>query len=397
MRRELQCFDIVGIAMLILFWFCAAIICFVYFGYPLLLGAGLMGRRRSVRRGEMRPLVSFIVAAHNEEASIEEKLKNILASDYPREQIEILIGSDGSSDRTETIVRKYEADGVGLISFPQQQGKSAIQNRLVTAASGSILVFTDADSSLAPDALRLLLESFADPRVGIVTSHPCYSNASETSIAENESIYFRYDGWLREQESSREMLAMASGPLFAMRRSLWQPLDPNLGDDFVLPLQVAQAGYRNVLDSRVKVAMPLAQNRSDTMLRMKVRIVSKDLRGLLVHSALLNPLLHGSVAIGLWSHKLLRWLVPYFLLGLLASNLALLGHPFFRITLMLQAAFCTVGLVGFTLRDRALAFPLSVPFSFFLVNFAALMGTLKCLRGRTSGQWKPVRKHSPAA
>jgi cellulose synthase/poly-beta-1,6-N-acetylglucosamine synthase-like glycosyltransferase len=383
--------------MLILFWASAAIACYVYFGYPLLLGLGFLGRRRGIRRGAARPFVSFIIAAHNEECVIEEKLQTILASDYPREKMEILIGSDGSSDSTEEIVRKFQADGVGLVSFPQQQGKSAMQNRLVAAASGEILVFTDADSSLAPDALGFLLENFADASVGIATSHPRYANESENSIAENESIYFHYDGWLREQESVRGLLAMASGPLFAMRRSLWQPLDPNLGDDFVLPLQVAEAGLRNALDSRAKVAMPLAQNRADTMLRMKVRIVSKDLRGLLTHHELLNPWKHGALAIGLWSHKLLRWFIPYFLLCLVATNLLLLGRPFFRGIFLLQAAFYAVALVGFILRNRAVPFPWSVPFSFCLVNFAALLGTLKCLSGKTSGQWKPVRKHSQAA
>ena len=132
------------------------------------------------------------------------------------------------------------------------------------------------------------------------------------------------------------------------------------------------------------------------MLRMKVRIVSKDLRGLLAHSSLLNPLRHGSLAVALWSHKLLRWLVPYFLLGLLASNVALHGGAFFQLTLLLQAVFYALALAGFALRNRAAGLPWSVPFSFCLVNSAALLGVLKCLGGKTSGQWKPVRKHSAA-
>jgi len=237
--------------MLILFWVCAALIGYVYFGYPLLLATGLLGRPREIHRAASEPLVSFIVAAHNEESAIADKLRNVLASDFPRRQMEVLIGSDGSSDRTEEIVRKFRADGVGLISFPQQQGKSAMQNRLVAAASGEVLVFTDADSLLAPDSLGLLLENFADPGVGIVTSHPRYLNGTATAVAENESLYFRYEGWLRERESAQGLLAMASGPLFAMRRPLWRPLDPNLGDDFVLPLRAAEAGFRNILDRRV--------------------------------------------------------------------------------------------------------------------------------------------------
>ncbi|MGB0036803.1 MAG: glycosyltransferase, partial [Candidatus Acidiferrales bacterium] len=250
---------------LIIFWICFAIVANVYLGYPLVLQAGLLGTRRQIQRESARVPISFIVAAHNEESVIEAKIENILASDYPRDLIEILVGSDGSSDRTEEIVRKFEAQGVGLISFPKQQGKSAMQNGLVAAASGSILIFTDADSLFTCDTLRCLLENFADPRVGLVTAHPQYLNESESSIAENEGLYFRYDGWLRREESARGILAMASGPLFAMRRSLWRPLDRNLGDDFVLPLQVAKAGFRNVLEPRAKVVMPLAQDHADSM------------------------------------------------------------------------------------------------------------------------------------
>jgi cellulose synthase/poly-beta-1,6-N-acetylglucosamine synthase-like glycosyltransferase len=382
--------------MLIIFCVCFLTIAFVYFGYPLLLALNLLGRRKPIHQGEIQPLVTFIVAAHNEEAAIEAKLKNLLASEYPRDLIEILVGSDGSSDRTAQLVEKYAPDGVGLISFPQQQGKSAIQNKLVAAASGSILVFTDADSLIAPDALRCLLANFADPADGLVTSHPRNVNETETTIAKNESVYFRYEGWLRRRESESGLLALASGPLFAMRRSLWQPLDPNLGDDFVLPLRVATAGMRNVLAPAAEVAMPLAQNHADSMLRMKIRIVSKDLRALLTHRELLNPMRYGAFALGLWSHKLLRWFVPYFLAGLFVSNCFLLDRPTFRIALALQVAFYVIALAGLALRNRTVPFPWSVPFSLCLVNFAALLGTLKCLSGKTSGQWKPVRKQSPA-
>ena len=382
--------------MLILFCSCLFTIAFVYFGYPLLLGLRLLGRRQPIRRAQMQPLVTFIVAAHNEESVIEDKLKNLLASEYPRDQIEILVGSDGSSDRTAQLVERYARDGVGLISFPQQQGKSAIQNQLVSAASGSILVFTDADSLIAPDALRSLLANFADSTVGLVTSHPHYVNKTETNVTQNECAYFRYEGWLRKRESECGLLALASGPLFAMRRSLWQPLDPNLGDDFLLPLRVATVGMRNVLEPNARVSMPLAQNRAGSMLRMKIRIVSKDLRALLAHRELLNPMRYGSFALGLWSHKMLRWFVPYFLAGLFVSNSFLLDRPTFRIALALQAAFYVIALAGLALRNRDVPFPWSAPFSFCLVNWAALLGTLKCLSGKTSGQWNPVRKRSPA-
>jgi cellulose synthase/poly-beta-1,6-N-acetylglucosamine synthase-like glycosyltransferase len=381
---------------LLLFWACFSILAGVYFGYPMALAAGLLGRRKSHACGDLYPLVSVIIAAHNEEACIEAKIKNVLASDYPREKIEILIGSDGSSDRTEEIVRRYERDGVGLISFPQQHGKSAIQNGLVAVSNGSVLVFTDADCFVSRGTLRRVLSHFADPKVGLVTARPLYSNVIETRISENESAYLRYETWLRRQESERGLLAMASGSFFAVRRSLWRPLDPSLGDDFALPLCVARAGLRNILDPSAVAVTHLGQSQPRSMLRLKTRIISKDLRALLIHRAILNPLRFGALAIGLWFHKLLRWLVPYFLLAILAANLLLLNHAPYRALLAAQLAFYALALAGLSLRRHSLPSLLSIPMSFCIVNIAALAGTLKCLLGGKSGQWRPDRRASSA-
>ncbi|MGA8221664.1 MAG: glycosyltransferase, partial [Candidatus Acidiferrales bacterium] len=369
--------------MLILFWLCLALVAYIYLGYPLLLRLGVFGAAINVVSSRVRPLITIIVAAHNEESAIKAKLENLLASHYPRDRTEILIGSDGSSDRTEEIVRPFAAEGIGLISFPQQQGKSAMQNGLVAHASGSILVFTDADCLFAPGALARLIENFADPRVGLVTARPSYQNEMETRVTENESLYLRYETWLRAQESSRGLLAMASGSLFAICRSLWRPLDPNLGDDFVLPLQVAEAGFLNVLETRSVAVTHLSQNEPESMLRLKIRIISKDFRALLVHANLLNPLQYGGTSGSLISHKLLRWFVPYFLLTLFLTNLYLAGRPFFSALLSLQSAFYAIALIGFLRNDRgvrneraagALAALCSLPLSFCIVNLAALLG-----------------------
>lgn len=377
--------------MLSLFLLSAFLIAWVYFGYPLLLWLGAFGSRRSFRRGTDLPSLSIIVPAHNEESIISVKLRNLLAADYPRELVEILIGSDGSSDKTEDLVRQFVNDGVGLLSFPQQHGKSAIQNALVTASSGEILIFTDADCLFSQTALREMAAHFSDPRIGLITASPTYRNRNSTVITENESLYLRYEAWLRQQESARGLLAMASGSLCAVRRSLWQPLDPSLGEDFLLPLRVADTGMVNLLDPQIRVSTDLTQDRPSSMLGMKARIITKDFRCLLAHLDLLNPLRRGPLAIGLWSHKLLRWLVPYFLIAVLVSSFFLAAHPFFRAVLAAQIVFYTLALAGLCIRRTALGI-LAVPMSFCVVNAAALIGTMKCLAGRTSGQWKPERR-----
>jgi cellulose synthase/poly-beta-1,6-N-acetylglucosamine synthase-like glycosyltransferase len=378
--------------MTILFWFSVATVAYIYFGYPSLLKNRFLGSVKTWRRGDVRPTVSFIVAAHNEESVIEGKIQNLLASDYPPERVEILIGSDGSSDSTEEIVRRFANYGVGLISFPQHQGKSSIQNGLVAAASGEILVFTDADCMLPAQALARLIENFSDERIGLVTGSPRYQNELETDVTQNESLYLRYETWLRDQESNSGLLAVASGSLFALRRSLWKPLDPNWSDDFALPLQVQLAGMRNVLDSRVVPLTRLTQSLPGSMFNLKVRIVSKDFKTLLAHGKLLNPFRYGAIAVTLWSHKLLRWLVPYFLLATTASSIFLWRSPFYRGALILQIMLYVAALAGLFWRPRKIAVPFSILASFCLVNFAALVGIAKGFLGQTSGKWQPVRK-----
>jgi cellulose synthase/poly-beta-1,6-N-acetylglucosamine synthase-like glycosyltransferase len=379
----------------ILFWICAGIIVYVYAGYPVVLVSGLLGRRRRaalpIDSSAALPTLSVIVAAHNEESAIEAKIQNILASDYPRERMEILVGSDGSSDRTEEIARRYSSDGVGLISFPTQQGKSAMQNGLVAAAAGELLVFTDADCEFGPAALRVLAAHFCDPRVGLVTGVPCYTNEHENSVTQNEGVYLRYETWLRREESERGILAMASGSLFAVRQSLWRPLNRKLGDDFELPLRVALAGFGNVLEPSAVTVTKLPQNRPESMFALKVRIISKDFRAIRVYKTILNPLTRPALAASLWSHKVLRWLVPYFLIGTLVSSGFLLSSYFYRCVFGGELIILAIAAAGLILGPRRFGFPWSIATSFCIVNAAALFGIVKSFGGRGSGTWTPVR------
>jgi cellulose synthase/poly-beta-1,6-N-acetylglucosamine synthase-like glycosyltransferase len=379
--------------MLAIFWICALVIVYVYVGYPALLAAGLLGSKRPVRRAHIFPSLSVIVPAHNEERTIRDKISNLLSQDYPPELVQILVGNDGSTDRTGEIVGEFALRGVQMVTSEKAGGKSAIQNLMVSKATGEILVFTDADCFLPPAGLRTIVQSFTDHKVGLVTNCVTFVNEEETPTVEGEGLYWRYERWLRSQESDRGLLAMASGSLFAMRRSLWAPLEPGVGDDFVLPLRVARKHRRNVLDTRVSAATVLSQNQPHSMFRTKIRIISKDLRGLLRSPACLNPFQVGAVAIGLWSHKLLRWCIPYFLIGLLVTNflLALTGQRFYEVTMVGQVLFYILALLGFFWIRRGKAFPFSVASSFCLVNLAALVGTLHCCTFQTAGRWKPVR------
>jgi len=227
-------------AAAVIFWICAIVTAYVYTGYPALLASGILGRKRSARRGVLQPSVSIIIPAHNEAQTIAEKLRNCAALQYPAELVEVLVGSDGSTDSTGNIVREHA--GVKLFESAAQMGKSSIQNEVVARSSGEILVFTDCDCFLNPDALTHVVENFADETVVLVTARPSHVNAEENDVTQNEGIYLRYESWIRGQESDRGLLAVASGSLFAVRRSLWTPLPANLGDDFLLPLRTVLQG-----------------------------------------------------------------------------------------------------------------------------------------------------------
>lgn len=377
--------------MTIVFWTCVAAVLYVYFGYPLLLMSGALGRRGTILRKQQRPFVSIIVPARNEEKNIRGKLENLLLLDHPMDRLEILVGNDASTDETGRLVREFRHPAVQLIESPVRRGKSAVQNALVARARGDTLAFTDADCLLPADSLPKLLENLHDPSVGLATNSVEFTNRRESTVVENEGLYWRYEKWLRLQESERGLLGMASGSLFVMRRELWRPLDPNLGDDFVLPLEVIRSGFRNVLDPRVSARTPLGQSNPQSMFRMKSRIISKDFRGLLRFKDCLNPLRTGAVAVGLLSHKLLRWAVPYFMVGALLTNLFLLKDHTYMIFFWLQVIFYTLAATGFLLLMRRIRSPLSILTSLCLVNLAALFGTMSCLWRRPAGQWETVR------
>lgn len=374
-----------------LFWLCVGTILYVYFGYPALLSLGLLGKRRKIVSGNKRPFISVIVPARNEEKVIAQKLDNLLSLDYPANRLEILVGNDASTDRTASIAQGFRSANTRVIEFPVRQGKSAVQNVLVAQSRGEVLAFTDADCLLPADALARLAEHLGDPRVGLVTNSVAFVNRDESAIVENEGLYWRYEKWLRQQESERGLLAMASGSLFVMRRCLWRPVDPGLGDDFILPLEVIRSGFRNVLETGVSARTILGQSEPGTMLRMKMRIISKDFRGLLRYRDCLNPAKAGTIAVGLWSHKLLRWAVPYFMFGAFATNLLLIHNPAFQKIFWLQVLFYVLAATGFLLQSQRVRSPLSILSSLCLVNLAALLGTLSCIAGRQAGKWETVR------
>jgi glycosyltransferase involved in cell wall biosynthesis len=379
--------------MELLFWISLAGILYPYVGYPLLLRllGPLVGR--PVARAPHTPAVTLVVSAYNEAANMRQKLVNTLALDYPREKLEIIAASDASTDATDAIIAEFAGHGVAHIRLPVRGGKVACQNAAITRAQGEILVFSDARIMLAPGSLRAMMENFADPTVGCVSSQDLIvdeSGAPDTQAG--EGLYVRYEMALRDLEAKLGSLVGASGSFYAVRRRLAGIWEAGFERDFLTPLKVAAAGSRTVHEPRA-IGAYRALAAPEAEFRRKVRTVMRGMAVLFHMRELLYPLRHPRVAWQLWSHKVLRWTVPFCLVGLLLAAAALAGrHPIYAAALVAQAALYALALAAF-LDRRLEAQPLfRIPLFFANANLSILVAWIRFLSGARQVTWEPSRQ-----
>jgi biofilm PGA synthesis N-glycosyltransferase PgaC len=293
-------------------------IVYILFGYPLLLALITPKIERPVRRGPVRGSVSLLIAVHNGEQFLEAKLRSVLALDYPSELMEILVLSDGSTDRTGEISKSMEDEGVRLLALPRA-GKSAALTAGIREAKGDFLIFTDVRQSLAPESLALLLENFADPTVGVASGaltilDPVTHDEADTGL------YWRYELWIRDHLSRIDSIFGATGAYYAMRRELAVPIpDGTLLDDMYLPLSAFLRGYRLVVDTRAK-AFDLPTG-LDAEFRRKVRTLAGNYQILLAWPGMLGPA--NRLWFHFWSYKFGRLILPFALIVMFAAAFAL--------------------------------------------------------------------------
>jgi len=377
------------------FWASIAFLVYAYGGFALLVGAVGLWQRRSVRKLPITPSVTLIIAAYNEENVIAERLDNALALDYPRDRLQILVASDGSTDRTDEIVASYARLGVLLLSLPRR-GKIPTLNAAVARATGKILVFTDANIMCRRDSLRALVANFADPRVGGVAGHTTYTlDPLSESSSLGERLYWRYDTWLKKLESQTGSIVSAHGGLYAIRRVLFRPIpDGAVTDDFAISTAVIAEGYRLVFEPEAlatEVAVPEAQRE----FRRRVRLMTRGLRGVFLRRRLLNPRRYGFYSVVLASHKLARRLVPVALATLAAASVAAWPHgPVYQVAAIGQALFYGMAALGYLLRrSRAGRVKvLYIPFYYCMANAACSIAWVHALRGRRIEVWQPQRQ-----
>jgi cellulose synthase/poly-beta-1,6-N-acetylglucosamine synthase-like glycosyltransferase len=392
----------------IVFWLAVGCIVHTYVVYPLMLivldgvgqarGAwGYLGgneRRRPPAQLGL-PHVSVLIAAYNEAACIGQRIENLLAQDYPADKLEILIGSDASTDETDAIVQRYAARGVKL-SRGQRAGKAGVLSRLVAMATGEVLVMTDANTAFERDAIRLLVQPLREESVGLVCGRLRLHSPEGAPVT--EGAYWKLESLLKLYESRRGCVMGANGGIYAVRKELFAPLPAGtVVDDFVAALRVLEAGSEVRYEPEAVAHEEAAPDHAGEY-RRRVRIAAGCFRALSQHRDLLSPR-HGFTAFSLWSHKVLRWFVPHAMVVALLTNLWLArGSRFFALILLAQCgayALAALGLLGATPRRvRALA---DAAAHFVEMNAALLMGFVKYSRGTQGQTWKRTDRPARAA
>jgi biofilm PGA synthesis N-glycosyltransferase PgaC len=374
----------------ILFWSSAVIVAYTYVGYPVLLLAlrRLVGRQPAAVASV--PSVTMIIPAYNEAAVMAAKVRNALDTRYPPDRLEVMVVSDGSSDDTDRLAVEAGGERMRLLRSPERRGKAHAMNLGAATATGSILLFTDANVFFDPDAVGRLVGHFEDPGVGAVVGRVTLRPEGSHEAA-GEGLYMRYERGLHQLESDVSSMVTVDGAMFAVRRSLYTPLARDtVVDDFVTVMRIVELGYRIRYAPDAKGWERAAATVRDELKR-KVRIIAGGWQALAQMRSLLNPLRHPAIALQLISHKVLRWLIPLCLIAAAGSTLALLQSPFYRFALGVQTLFYALALASLLvprLRSRRICY---FPYYLCAMNLAALLGLVRFLLRSQSVLWERGR------
>jgi cellulose synthase/poly-beta-1,6-N-acetylglucosamine synthase-like glycosyltransferase len=376
--------------MEILFWSSLVLLAYPYLGYPALMAVAALVLRRDVRRSPIEPRVTVLVPAYNEAESISETIAHLLGQDYPRGKLQILVVSDGSTDGTDEIVRGFANRGIELLRQENRGGKALALNAAVRVAQGEILVFCDANARFEPDAVRQLVQNFADPTVGYVTGQLRLVSASGSLSGAGNNAYVRFENAIRTVETRVGSIIGVNGGIDATRRELYSDIPGELITDFVLPLRIIARGHRVVYDPQARsTEVANAELRSE--FRMRVRVALRALQGLMHMNELFNPVRHPLTSFCLTSHKLLRYVGFAFLGTAAITNLWLaIRSPAYLGVLGFQAGCYVLAFLGIRgFGGSALRRLTTVP-AYLLVTYAAFASAFfKFVRGQTMATWQP--------
>ena len=381
------------------FWGAFGLLAYSYVLYPVLVGLwGRVARRPTVPEPcavTEWPTVSLVVAAYKEERFIQERLENAARTEYPAEKFNVLVGCDGAEDRTGQIVAAFEDPRVRLLQFPQRRGKASVLNDVVPEATGEILLFSDANTFLDADATQRIVRHFADPKVGGVVGKLILTDGATGKNV--DGLYWRYENFVKASEGKIGALLGANGAIYAIRKSLWRPIPANtIVDDFLIGMRIHETGHRLVYDKTAVAHEETAPSIADEFHR-RARIGAGGFQSLVWLAGLLAPW-HGRVAWAFWSHKVLRWLGPIWMLAMLVANAALLGHPLYRVLFAVQAGLYGAAYLGSRVTIPGMAGKLlKVAALFVNMNVALFVGLGRWMRQSQGGVWKRTERSGASA
>ncbi len=378
-------------ALAAVFWVSAGLVVYGYALYPVLIAcfARWFGRTGSPPEAadDALPTVTVLIAAHNEEAVLDERLRNALATDYPADRFEVVIGSDGSTDRTAEIARRYADRGVRLLDFPQNRGKATVLNAAMREATGQVVVLSDANTHFQPDAVRRMVRWFHDPGVGAVCGRLVLTDPKTGRNV--DSLYWRYETFLKKQEGRLGALLGSNGAIYAIRRREYVPIpDGTIVDDFVIPLLGRLRSGRSVVYEPEAVALEESAPDVGNEFRRRARIGAGGFQAIGLLRGLVHPR-HGWVAFTFLSHKIVRWFCPFFLAAALASSALLWRHPLYRAMFLLQALFyATSAVLMVAPAELRVLRHLRLTTMFTGMNLALLVGFWRWMLGTQGGTWR---------
>ncbi|HAH21468.1 MAG: hypothetical protein A2Y00_03650 [Omnitrophica WOR_2 bacterium GWF2_43_52] len=370
--------------MVMVFWGSIAVILYTYLGYPLIVYLISLFYRQPVKRSYPYPTVTIVMAVYNEEKNIERKMQSLLELDYPSSRVEILIGSDGSTDNTHQILSRYTNERIKLYCQANRQGKPCTLNMLAKQAQGELLVFTDARQRLDKSSIDELVKNFADPKVGSVSAE-LYFEADRNKTAQGMGIYWNYEKLIRKYESRTGSMMGATGALYAIRRDLFPELPQDLIlDDVYIPMKIVERGYRTIFDKKAKLYDRYSVNPREEFSR-KCRTLAGNYQLITYLPWLLNPF-KNKISWQFISHKFLRLMVPFLMIILFTSTLFLAQAQFYKTALFIQSIFYGLALIGGVVKIKNSL--IDIPHMFCVMNFAALIGCYRFLSHKQAILWE---------
>jgi poly-beta-1,6-N-acetyl-D-glucosamine synthase len=385
----------------IFFWLALFIVFYTYAGYGLLITLivrikRLSGSEKRLFTPGFEPDITLVIPCYNEADIIEEKINNCLALEYPKHKIQLVFITDGSTDATPDIVKRYEQ--VTLLHEPARRGKAAAENRVMKFVKASIVIFSDANTILPPQAVRELVKHYEDPLVGAVSGEKrILKKDKDHAAGAGEGIYWKYESYLKKMDSELLSIVGAAGELFSFRKELYHELEEDsILDDFMLSMRIASKGYRVVYEPSA-YAMETSSASVKEELKRKIRICAGGWQSIMRLKHLLNPFPNFILTFQYVSHRVLRWtFTPLMLLLLLPLN-AVIGFQenqlFYKLFFSGQVLFYSLSLLGWYLENRQIRVKiLFVPYYFFIMNYAVFLGFFRYLKGSQSSAWERSKR-----